>query len=90
MEADEGHSSDEAHPPSCLAPNANDGQDASPLCWLKGLADRFSYYTSCVLSSPQRMSPVFVLSRYSCVHEAFVDQGIPVRFAEQSTCIKRR
>ena len=90
MEADEGHSSEEAQPPSCLAPDANDGQDASPIFWLKGLADSFSYFTSCVLSSLQRMSPALALSRYSGVRESFVDQEISVRFAERSTRIKRR
>jgi len=85
MEADESHSADEAQPPSCIAPNANGGQDASPLFWLKGLAEGFS---SCILSSLQHMSLVFISSWYSCVHEVFVEQGIPVRFAEQSSCIK--
>jgi hypothetical protein len=85
MEADEGHSADEAQPPSCIAPNANGGQDASLIFWLKGLAES---YSSCILSSLQRMSLVFISLGYSCVHEAFVEQGIPVRFAEQSSCIK--
>ena len=73
MEADEGHSSEEAQPPSCLAPNANDGWDASPIFRLESLASSFSYNTSDVLSLPRRTLPVLGLSGDSCIF--FVIKG---------------
>lgn len=91
MEADESHSVDEAQPPSCIAPNASGGQDASAIFWLKGLAESSLSFVSCVWSSLRRTSFVFISfisTGYSCVHKAFVEQGISVGFAEQSSCIK--
>jgi hypothetical protein len=86
MEADESYSSDEAQPPSCIAPNARDGQDASPVYWLKGLSESFSPYLSRMLSSIRRVSRFFIYLRYSYVREAFIEQGIPMCFTEQSSC----
>ena len=87
MEADESYNSEEAQPPSCIAPNANGGQDALVFS-LKGSTEGFSYCTSCNSCSLQRMSIKHVSFRYSLVLEPFIDQGIPMRFAEQSSCIK--
>ena len=88
MEADESHSADEAQPPSCIVPNASDGQDASPVYCLKGLSECFSSCLCSIWSSIHRVSLFFSYLRYSYVHEAFVEQGIPLRFAKQSSCFK--
>jgi hypothetical protein len=88
MEADESHSADEAQPPSCIAPNANGGQDASPVYWFKCLAVSFCSRISCILCSLQCMLLIFISLGYSGVREVFVEQGIPVPFSEQSYCIE--
>lgn len=85
MEADESYSSEEAQPPSCLAPNANGGQDASPLYGLKGLAEGFSYDTSFDSYSFERTSINRVFEGYSVNPDFCITYGIPVRFVEQSS-----
>jgi hypothetical protein len=91
MEADESYSSDEAQPPSCIAPNASDGQDASPVSSLKGLAESVSSYLCSVVSLTSSVSCFFITFislGYSCVHESFVEQGMPICFYKQSSNIK--
>jgi len=88
MESTETYSVDEAQPPSCIAPNANDGQDASPVSRLTGSAESVSSFVFDVLASLQRTSLILISSGYSCVREVLIEQGIPVRFARQSSCIK--
>ncbi len=91
MEADESYCSDEAQPPSCIAPNARDGQDASPVSSLKGLSESVSSYFCGFVSLFGHAWCFFVLCislRYPRVHDAFVEQGIPVCFAKRSSVIK--
>jgi hypothetical protein len=91
MEADESYSSDEAQPPSCIAPNANDGQDASPVSSLKGLAENVSSYFCGVLSFAGQVYRFFVALislGYRCICEAYFKQGIPICFNKQSSIVK--
>ncbi len=85
MEADESYSSEEAQPPSCIAPNANNGQSASAPCFTGGLAEGFSYNTSFNSYSFGHSSINRVYEWYSIYSFHNFTYRIPIRFVDQSS-----